>query len=260
MSILSSSRSLAAGIGCVAFAMMTLVGCGPTNKFSSYEPTDIARFALPFEQDVPSHPDSLKQVRIVEEDEKVQIVPEQGFQQIVRNWSVQRRNPMERTAQQRATDYATFWAMDPSFVSLQVETGVSSLTKDKALELIEQRRTEVEREIQIDVYWFTRPSATVGSATAYLLTDEKSRYSSTRREISPLRDGFLPSGQRILHRRVTYFFDRIQNDEDILEGTTSIELEVNRVASSSRDSFTWSWKEAVEDERRAASEAAGPSK
>lgn len=239
---------------------MTLVGCGPTNKFRSYEPTDIARFALPFEQDVPSHPDSLKQVSIVEEDGKVKIVPEQGFEQIVRNWSVQRRNPMERTARQRATDFATFWAMDPSFVSLQVETGAGSLTKDKALELIERRRAEVERTIQIDVYWFTRPTATVGSATAYLLTDDDSRYSSTRREISPLRDGFLPEGQRVLHRRVTYFFQRIRDDKDILEGTTSIELEVNRVASSSRDSFRWSWEEAVEDRRRAASETGGPSK
>lgn len=234
-----------------AVAVLLLVpvvaGCGSTSPFASYDPADIARFSLPFDRDLPAHPDSIKQVRIVEKDQTLKIVPEDSYQETVRNWSSQRRNEIERRRQRRANDYATFWGLDPSLVSLQVETGVSGLTKDRARALIEQRKKEVRNEIQIDVYWFSDPAAATSAMTAYLRTDDDSRYPSTRREVSPLRDGFLPGGQTVLYRRISYFFARERDGKDILEGTTSIELEINRIATVSDDSFSWNWEDAAEE-------------
>lgn len=228
-------------------ALVIIAGCGSSSPFSSYEPTDIAQFTLPFDRDVPAHPDSLRQVRIVEEEQKLKVMPEESYQETVRNWSAQRRNEIERQRQRRVNDYATFWGMDPSIISLQVETGLSGLTKDKARELIEKRKAEVRKEIQIDVYWFTNPSAATSTTTAYLRTDDNTRYASSRREISPLRDGFLPGGGNVLYRRISYFFARERDGKDILDGTTSIELEINRIATASDDSFTWNWEDAVEE-------------
>ena len=244
---MTSARVLTCAAALLVLAS-AVVGCGSSGStFSAYEPTDIAQFTLPFDRDVPAHPDSLRQVRIVEEERKLKIAPEESYQQTVRNWSAQRRNDIERRRQRRANDYATFWGMDPSVLSLQVETGLSGLTKDKALELIERRKAEVRREIQIDVYWFTDPAAVTGTTTAYLRTDDNTRYPSTRREISPLRDGFLFGGRNVLYRRITYYFNRDRDGKDILEGTTSVELEVNRIATASNDSFTWNWEDIAEE-------------
>lgn len=231
----------------VLLSVPIVAGCGSTSPFTPYDPADIARFSLPFNRDVPAHPDSMKQVRIVEEEQIIKIVPEDSYQETVRNWSSQRRNEIERRQQRRANDYATFWGVDPSLVSLQVETGVSGLTKDKARELIEKRKEEVRTEIQIDVYWFSNPSAATSTMTAYLRTDDDSRYPSSRREVSPLRDGFLPGGRNVLYRRISYFFPRERDGKDILEGTTSIELEINRIATASDDSFRWNWEDAAEE-------------
>jgi hypothetical protein len=85
--------------------------------------------------------------------------------------------------------------------------------------------------------------------------DDNTRYPSTRRDVSPLRDGFLPGGRNVLYRRITYFFDRERDGKDILEGTTSIELEVNRIATASNDSFTWNWEDVAEEAESTSSPA-----
>jgi hypothetical protein len=251
--------TLSRAFTCVAALLLlasAAVGCSSSSRtFAPYEATDIAQFTLPFDRDVPAHPDSLRQVRIVEGDRQLKIVTEESYQETVRNWSAQRRNDVERRRQRRANDYATFWGMDPSILSLQAETGVTGLTKDKARELIERRKAEVRTEIQIDVYWFTAPSAATGTTTAYLRVDDNTRYPSTRRDVSPLRDGFLPGGRNVLYRRITYFFDRERDGKDILEGTTSIELEVNRIATASNDSFTWNWEDVAEEAESTSSPA-----
>ncbi len=244
-------------LSCIV-ALLLLVsavaGCSSSNRtFAPYEAADIARFTLPFDRDLSSHPDSLGEVRIVEEEQTLKIVPEESYQETVRNWSAQRRNQVERRRQRRANDYATFWGMDPSIISLQVETGLSGLSKDKARELIDQRKAEVRKEIQIDVYWFTSSSA--ATSTAYLRTDDNTRYMSSRREVGPLRDGFLTGGRNVLYRRISYFFTRERDGKDILDGTTSIELEVNRIATASGDSFTWNWEDAVEEAESGSSPA-----
>lgn len=233
----------------VLFLLVSAVaGCSSSNRaFESHEPIDIAQFVLPSDRNIPAHPDSLDQTQVVEEKEGIKIVAEDSYEETVRNWSVQRRVGTSRSNQVYVTDYATFWGMDPSVLSLEIETGLSGLTKDKALELIEKRKAEVRKEIQIDVYLFSNPSsAAVRAPTAFLRIDDNTRYPSTRRDVGPLEDGFLPGGRSVLYRRITYYFARERDGNDILEGTTSMEMQVG-ASLVAGPLFRWNWKDLVQE-------------
>ncbi|NBC85936.1 MAG: hypothetical protein GVY25_07060 [Bacteroidetes bacterium] len=232
-----------------AVLLPLLTSCSSSN-LDGYDVSDIARFTLPYQRNVPSHPDSLRFVRVVEEDQTVGVATERSFESLARDWSVSRRDIGPATEALPVVDYATFWGMDLSLLSLEVEMGISALSKDRALELVEKRKNDVRSEIQIDVYWFERPTANTvpgPNAKGEIRVDDGTRYRATRSEYGPIRDSFLPDGSRVLYRRCTFYFDRIQDDKDILAGSETLRLDVRRFADPIEDTFIWSWEEAVEE-------------
>lgn len=235
-------------IGTVAAALLLLAivvaGCSSSNRtFNPYEPGEIAQLIMPSDRDIPSHPDSLNQVGIVEKENRIKVVTESSYQEIMRKWSA--ASPARNYRGARLTsDYAMLWGIDPSILSLEVEMGLSELTKDRALMAVEKRKAEVRREIQIDVYWFENPkSAPTWPHDAQLRLDDGTRYLVTRREIGALEDAFLPGGRSTLYRRISYYFDREQDGNDILENTTSVEL----VFGTGVQGFTWNWNDLAQE-------------
>ena len=239
----------------IVFLVFAVAGCSSSNRtFESHEPTDIAQLVLPSDRNIPAHPDSLDQAQVAEEKDRIKVVAEDSYEEIVRNWSAQRLTGISRLKQSFVTDYATFWGMDPSILSLEIETGLSGLTKDKALEMIEKRKAEVRKEIQIDVYWFSSPSSVAVSApTAFLRIDDNTRYPSTRRDVGALQDGFLPGGRSVLYRRITYYFARERDGNDILEGARSIEMQVGLSLGGAL--FRWNWNDLVPEAESTAAPA-----
>lgn len=233
------SRVLIVSLLCIGLA-----GCGSSGSSVDYDVADIARFTLPFDQKLDVHPDTLQDVGVVEKEDKVAIETDLDFRELVRKWSSARRNIAARASRRLVNDYATFWGMDPSILSLQVEMGVSGLTRDRALELVEQRKQEVRQEIQIDVFLFASPSNSriTGPTTRAELVVGNERYKPSRTDYGPVRDSVLPSGQRVLYRRNTFFFKRDRDGTDILADASTMSLEVNRFAQGTDDSFTWSWE------------------
>jgi len=233
------SRVLLASLLCIG-----LVGCGSSRSSVDYDVSDIARFTLPFNQKLDVHPDSLRDVSVVRKENKVVIESDMDFRELVRNWSAARQNIGERISRRPVNDYATFWGMDPSVLSLQSELGISGLTRDRALELVERRKQEVRKEVQIDVLLFAAPfnSQAIGPSMRAELIVGKERYRPSRTDYGPVRDNILPSGQRVLYRRNTFVFKRIRDGADILAGASTMRLEVNRFARGTDDRFTWSWE------------------
>ncbi|WP_143815406.1 hypothetical protein [Longibacter salinarum] len=251
------SRLFTRSLLAVAVALPLLVGCS-TSKTDTFEVADIARFSLPFERDVPSHPDSLRYVSVVEKERTVEIQSEKSYRGLTRDWSATRRNALQRRGVGRVSDYATLWGMDLSILSLQVEMGISGLTKDRALQLVEQRKNETRNEIQIDVYWFAPANASTvpgPNTDAEIRIDDGTRYDATRSDYGPIRDSFLPDGQRVLYRRNSFFFKRIQDEKDILANTQSLRMDVNRFGQGIDDTFIWTWEEAMEEQAQAANGA-----
>jgi hypothetical protein len=236
-----------------AVVLPLLVACS-SSKTDPYDVTDIGRFSLPFERNVSAHPDSLRYVRVVEHEQTVDIQTEQSFRTMAREWSATRRNSTGAAIPGRVIDYATFWGMDLSVLSLEVEMGVSSLSKDQALRIIEQRKDEVRNQIQIDVYWFAPLNARNvpgPNANAEIRVGDGERYKAASSDYGPIRDSFLPDGTRVLYRRCTFFFDRVQDDKDILADATSLRLDVRRFSNPIDDTFIWTWEEAVKEQSRA---------
>jgi len=237
----------------VSLLCIGLAGCGSSGSSVDYDVADIARFTLPFDQKLDIHPDSLQDVAVVEKENKIAVETDIDFRELVRKWSSARRNIAARSSRRLVNDYATFWGMDPSVLSLQVEMGISGLTRDRALELVEKRKQEVRKEIQIDVFLFAPPtnSRITGPTTRAELVIGTERYKPSRSDYGPVRDSVLPSGQRVLYRRNTFFFKRVRDDADILADASTMSLEVNRFAQGTDDSFTWSWEtEAPSDDDR----------
>lgn len=230
------------------FAAMTLLslvvtGCGGGDVYS-VEEGRIAQQFLPSERVVDYHPDSLRALTVTEDDEKIQFELDGDLESLTRKWSCTFRN-MGAGRNRSTPSYATFWSLELSLATLQPEMGILTLRKEKAQDLIKERKEEYYNTIQIDVYWFVERGGdgiVTGPGARTRLRIADSTYRPTRERHSPLREAFL-SGGSALYRRNTFVFSRTVNGRDILEDASGMRLEIRRMGSGGNDRFVWRWGE-----------------
>ncbi len=226
-----------------AFLVFLLVsGCGGGDTYS-VDTGQIAQRFLPTVRTVDHHPDSVRALMITEKEGTLQYQLEQSFSSLTQKWSSSfQRIGTGRTV--RSKTYATFWSLELSLVSLQPETGLLSLQKERARELIEERRKEYYDTIQIDVYWFVDEGGDgiitgPGARTELRVGDETLR--PIRSDHSPLREAFVADAGVALYRRNTLHFPRTVDGTDVLANASGMQLAVRRAGGASREQFEWRW-------------------
>jgi len=238
MTLISAPARL---LGLFLLAAVIAVGCSGGGSGYYVDSGEIADRYLPPTRTVDAHPDTLDDVSLKErEDGRPKIEMESGYKSLLLKWTTSYEVLSGRRPRQPLT-YATFWSRELSLASLDAESGASTLSGDQGWKLIEQREREYKSFIQIDVYWYGRDRIVAGPGTRVQLKDlDGNTYEATRDEYTPLRETSLRNGQRALYRRNTFYFERVVDGKDILEGTQGIRLEVNQTGSGERW-FTWEW-------------------
>lgn len=232
-----------AGCGLVALVLL-LTGCGGGGAYS-VDTGDIAQRYLPSTRDVGYHPDSLGALSINENEDKFEIELDSDYEALHRKWSSTYQN-LGTGRSRRTRSYATFWSRELTMASLEAETGVSSLSKDRAESLLQERRDEYERALQIDVYWFEAEgnSLLAGPGSRVHLEVNGETYRPTEQSHGPLRDTFFAGADgQAIYRRNTFYFARALEDRDLLEGATGATLTINRSGRNTRVRFAWTWDE-----------------
>lgn len=221
-----------------------LLACGGGDNYSVDEGRLAQRF-LPTERTVDSHPDSLEGLTIGEEGGKISFELENGYASLVEKWSCSFQS-IGAGQTFRSRTYATLWSLELSLASLQPEMGVLSLRKERARQLMRERRSEYFDALQIDVYWFLPRGGgdgiVSGPGARTQLHVGDSTYTATRAAHGPIREAFIGGGTTALYRRNTFYFPRTVNGTDVLSGATEVELEIREVGSATSERFTWRWE------------------
>lgn len=229
---------------------LLLVGCGGGDAYSVDEGRLAQRF-LPTTRTVSHHPDSLWALTVTEGDQKMKYQLERDYESIIEKWSTSFQS-MGAGRTRRSRTYATLWSLELSLASLQPEMGILSLQKDRARQLIEERRKEYFDSIQIEVYWFLQGRGNgiiTGPGARAELRVRDSTYRPIREDHGPIREAFVEAGNTALYRRNTLHFPRTVNETDVLEGASRIRLEVRQVGMPSEERFTWEWDDGSEAAR-----------
>jgi hypothetical protein len=248
-------------MGVVALAFLFVgTGCSSGARYTADEER-VAQGYLPTVARVSYHPDSVRQLHIVETEDQIQLKLEESFASIVRRWSSTWRGSGAgrlRNATSLRT-FATLWSQELSLAVLQAERGINGLSKSLARQLIAERRAEYDSLIQIDVYRFVGSPETGGglsqtwlerAGTRIVLRDGNDRsYRPTRIESSNLQDGFSARGSTVPFRRNFIYFKRVVDGRDILEDTDQLRLEVRGIGDGAGYHFRWFFN----DERTAQS-------
>ncbi len=237
---LSSLRWLAGS----CLAAVVLVGCGGGDTYSVDEGKIAQRF-LPSERTVDHHPDSLKALSISEADGKIEFEVDRDFESLIEKWSSSVQN-IGAGRNVRSRTYATFWSLELSLMSLQPEMGVLSLQKERARELLDERRNEYSETVHIEVYWFVGRNMdgiiTGPSARTELRVGEDT-YRPVQSDHGPLREAFVAGGETALYRRNTLYFPRTVDGTDILANASAMKLRVRQTGGGGRHEFAWRWAE-----------------
>ena len=225
-------------------AAVLLVGCSGGDTYSVDEGEISQRF-LPAERTVDHHPDSLEALTISESDGKIQFEVERDFESLTEKWSSSFQN-IGPGRSFRSRTYATFWSLELSLMSLQPEMGVLSLQKERAREMIAQRRAEYAKTIHIDVYWFVergRNGIITGPGARTELRVGEERYRPVQSDHGPLREAFVTGGRTVLYRRNSLYFPRTVEGTDILADASRMTLRVRQTGGGARQEFAWRWNE-----------------
>ena len=227
---------------------LLLGGCGGASSYSLNE-GDLAQRFLPTERKVDHHPDSLRSLSIREDDRRIHFDLAENYESLHRKWSSTYQD-LGAGRSRRGRSYATFWSLELSLASLQPEVGVTSLTKERARESLDERRKEYNSTLQFDIYWFESEGNTLlagpGSQVRLQVDGEKT-YRPSEETHGPLRETFLAGQTRsALYRRNTFYFSRVVDSTDILKDAQEIELLVDRAGVGSRVRFSWSWDPTAE--------------
>lgn len=234
----------------VALALFLVIvgvlgGCSGSNPYQ-LEVGELAERFIPSVREVDAHPDSVQNLAIVETDDKVRFDLERDYQSLHQYWSSSFELTRVRPTIQQPMSYATLWSKEVSLAALQAEQGVTTLSKDQALERIKQQKQQYRQRLRIDVYWFTEPGETSisGSGTQVELRDDLGNtYHPARTDHGPLREAYVGAGKRVLYRWNVFYFKRVENGDDILEGVERLALRVRPPNAVSNVQFEWTWED-----------------
>jgi hypothetical protein len=220
---------------------LLLSGCAGGDSYS-VRVEDLADRYLPTTREVDYPPDSLGALSIEKTDDRYEVELTEGYAALHRRWSSSYQNL--GTGRSRSTrSYATFWSKELSLASLQAETGLSSLTPDRAEKLLAERRQDYRSTLQFDVYWFEAEGRSIvtGPGNRVELEIGERTYRPVREDHGPLREAFLAGGGQALYRRNTIHFPRIVDSTDVLKDAEGMTLTLNRSGAGSRVRFAWEW-------------------
>lgn len=218
-------------------------GCGSSTGAFDVDEGDLAERYLPTTQRLDHHPDSVKALTITEEDNQLKYESDRGYAALWRDWSSTYQAIGTGRTRQQPLSYATFWGLELSLASLRAE-GAFSLTKDRARDLVQERRKQYQTTIQIDVVWFASEGNTnlTGPSARVRLVAGDEKYQPEKEKRSPLRQAFLDGGRSDVYRRNSFYFPRIVDGEDILSGADEIMLEIRQINARDRVQFRWEWE------------------
>lgn len=222
-----------------------MLGCSGGGSVYSTDVGYLAERFLPSERRVEVHPDSMRHLAIVEEDDQIKFELDEDYQNLHTLWSSTFQVATAGRNVHQPLTYATLWSQELSLAALQADRGVTSLTRGKALQMIEDRKQEYAQTLQIDVYWFSGPDGTPISgpgAQVRLSDDQGNTYRPVRDDHGPLREAFITGGNTALYRRNMFFFKRKVDGRDILDGINELRLSVSPAAAP-RVQFEWSWED-----------------
>lgn len=97
-------------------------------------------------------------------------------------------------------------SLELALASLQPQSGILSLSKDKAQQLIQQRKSEYRKTIQIEVYWFEGNGLIAGPSARTRLHIADSTYRPTQQSHGPLRTAFMHDEAVSTYRRNSFTF------------------------------------------------------
>lgn len=232
----------AGGLVLLLAAGLLMGGCSSSSETYSVDEGDIAERYLPATQRLDHHPDSVQAITITEGDDRLKYESSRSYSALWRKWSSTYRTVGTGRTRQQPLSYATLWGLELSLASLRAE-GAFSLSKDRARDLVETRRKENRTTIQIDVVWFASEGGTnlTGPSARVHLVAGDEKYRPEEEDRSPLRETFLDAGRSDLYRRNVFYFPRIVDGEDILDGIDEIALEVRQTNARGRVQFRWTW-------------------
>jgi len=244
LSVPGSSSNVLCRVVALLLLPLLLFGCGGGADYSA-EPGELAERYLPTERAVNHHPDSLGALTITEEEGKIRYQLERSYKSLVEKWSSTFQVGGTGRTPLRTFSYATFWSLELSLAALQPEMGILTIRKERAQELIEERRKGYFNTIQIDVHWFVREGgdgivAGPGFRTELRVRDSTSR--PIRDDYGPLREAYIDAADQALYRRNTLHFPRIVDGRDILRNASEMRLEIREAGSSATAQFAWSWE------------------
>lgn len=232
--------------GLVALCIAGLLGGGCAGPLTSeVSHTTIAQSHLPSDRAVPHHPDSLTRVQVVEGDETVTFEFDESQESIWQDWSAtwNTRPSITTRAGDRAepVSFATLQSHDMALVGLHREMGIEELSKDVALERIEERRDELREFIRIDVHVYTDPewarfaNLDRPGQRVQLRDDAGNQYDPARVEVSSAASTY-PRDKRMLHRKNVFLFERDVERGDLLNVADRLRLDV-----VGEDDFFFTW-------------------
>lgn len=233
--------------------VLLLAGCAGGSRYA-FDEAYVARSYLSPEADVPNHPDSLVRVAVQEKEYQVDFELDRSFEQLMRDWSatwISQSSGRASSTRLPYRSFATLWSRDLSIAALAAEEGVEGLSKDLALERIDQREKEYRQSIQIDLYRFVGSPPTGGGINSTLvgrpgsfirLEDDQGRdYRPTQVENSPPRETTV-AGEPVIYRRNTFIFPRQVDGRDLLDDVERLRLYINQ-SGGGRYYFTWTWED-----------------
>lgn len=231
--------------------LLLLSGCASSGGRFAADETRIAYSYVSSTAKVPSHPDSLEALSIVEKENRFDIQLDRSYERLMREWSATWVSQSARRtfdARQSYRTFATLWSLDLSLASLVAEEGVDGLSKDLAQKRIAQRRQEHQQVLQIDLYRFVGSppfgrginSTLVGGpgSQVSLRDGQGNRYRPDQVEHRPPSEALI-AGTRTFYRRNTFYFRRDVDGRDILDGVRELRLYINQ-SPAGRYYFTWS--------------------
>lgn len=226
------------------FVALVLCGCAGGTSYR-VDTGDLAQRYLPTTREVDHHPDSLRGFTISEGADQFEIEMETGYEALHRKWSSTYQN-MGTGRSRRTHSYATFWSKELSLAALEADVGFSSLTKERAQDLLKERRNEYAQTVEVDVYWFESEGSSLlaGPGSTVHLEVGGDRYRPASESHGPLRETFLMGGEgRALYRRNTFRFARTVDGADILEQAKGMTLTINGAGvRQQRIRFAWEWE------------------
>lgn len=221
-----------------------MAGCSGGGNLYSTDVGYLADRHLPRVRNTEVHPDSVRRLSIVENEERIRFKLEENYQQMHLAWSSSFQFASARREIRRPLTYATLWSKELSLAALEADQKISSLPKDKALDLLEKRRKEYQDVLQVDVYWFSGPDGspiTGPGARVQLRDGEGNSYDPVEEESGPLRQANLVGGNAALYRRNIFYFERDVDGRDLLEDVDELRLSVNPTGSVGSVQFQWRW-------------------